>query len=199
LGLTSGRRKATSGGHHGFGDRRGDSHGARGYPRSARVNEILREVLAEELERLEDTDERFGLLTITAVQCEPDLRHALVLLSSMNEDEEAVLSASRARLQAAISKQVRLKRTPQLSFAADPAVAEGQKIENIIRGLLEPGGERGERGGSGAPGEQGGSASSGGLGQPASPGPEGESAPLGRPDESSSGEPGSSAAAGPDP
>ena len=89
--MTSGRRKAASRGHHGFGDRRGDSGAARGYPRSARVNEILREVLADELERMEDTDERFGLLTITAVQCEPDLRHALVFLSSMNEEEEEAL------------------------------------------------------------------------------------------------------------
>ncbi len=151
--MTSGRRKVGSGGHRGFGDRRGDSGGARAYPRSARVNEILREILADELERMEDTDERFGLLTITAVQCEPDLRHALVFLSSMDEDEEAALSASRARLQAAISSQVRLKRTPQLRFAADPAVAEGQKIEDLLRGLL---GSRGQHGGSRSAGEPGG-------------------------------------------
>ncbi len=153
--MTSGRRKAASRGHHGFGDRRGDSGAARGYPRSARVNEILREVLADELARMEDTDERFGLLTITAVQCEPDLRHALVFLSSMNEEEEEALSASRARLQAAISSQVRLKRTPQLRFTADPAVAEGQKIEDIIRGLLGPRREHGRSRSTGKPGDSG--------------------------------------------
>ncbi len=64
---------------------------ARRYPRSARVNEILREVLADALERLADTDERLGLLTITAVDCDPDLRHALVLFSSLDADEEAAL------------------------------------------------------------------------------------------------------------
>lgn len=105
------------------------------YPRSARVNEILREVLADTLERLEDTDERLGLLTITAVECDPDLRHALVLFSSMNEQEEAALAAARVRLQAAISSQVRLKRTPQLRFAADPSVAAGQRVEDILRQL----------------------------------------------------------------
>src|ERR1700728_4691350 len=78
----SGRRRA--------GRRAGwSSASAARYPRSARVNEILREVLAEELGRLEDTDERLGLLTITAVDCEPDFRHALVLLSSMTEGEES--------------------------------------------------------------------------------------------------------------
>jgi ribosome-binding factor A len=107
--------------------------GNRNYPRSARVNEILREVLADQLERMEAVDERLGLLTITAVQCEPDLRHALVLFSSMSEAEEAALAEGRVRLQAAISRQVRLKRTPQLRFAADPAVAAGQRIEDLLR------------------------------------------------------------------
>jgi ribosome-binding factor A len=118
--------------------RRGRSSGAgaaQRYPRAARVNELLREVLADTLERLEDTEERLGLLTITAVECEPDLRHALVLFSSMSPAEEEALATARVRLQAAISNQVRLKRTPQLRFAADPAVAAGQRVEDILRQL----------------------------------------------------------------
>jgi len=104
----------------------------------ARVNQVLREVLADALERLEDTDSRLGLLTITAVDCDPDLRHALVLVSSMSEEEAEALAGVRVRLQAAISKQVRLKRTPQLRFAADPAVVAGQRVEEILRGMPPP-------------------------------------------------------------
>ncbi|HUJ65734.1 MAG TPA: 30S ribosome-binding factor RbfA [Acidimicrobiales bacterium] len=125
-------------GSHGRSRRSGDRWGAapaRRYPRSARVNEILREVLADELERMEDNDERLGLLTVTAVQCDSDLRHALVLFSSLGDEEERALAEVRVRLQAAVSSQVRLKRTPQLRFAADPAVAEGEKIEEILRRL----------------------------------------------------------------
>jgi ribosome-binding factor A len=109
--------------------------GSHRYPRSVRVNEILREVLADQLERLEDIDARLGLLTITAVECEPDLRHALVLFSSMTEEEEEALGDARVRLQAAISREVRLKRTPQLRFAADPAISAGERIEDILRHL----------------------------------------------------------------
>jgi ribosome-binding factor A len=125
-------------GSHGRSRRGGDRWGAgaaRRYPRSARVNEILREVLADVLERMEDSDERFGLLTVTAVQCDPDLRHAVVLFSSLDEEGEQALADVRVRLQAAVSTQVRLKRTPLLRFAADPAVAEGLKIEEILRRL----------------------------------------------------------------
>jgi ribosome-binding factor A len=99
------------------------------------VNEVLREVLADALERLEDTDERLGLLTITAVECEPDLRHALVFFSSMSEAEEEALATARVRLQAAISSQVRLKRTPLLRFAVDPAVVAGERVDDILRQL----------------------------------------------------------------
>jgi ribosome-binding factor A len=111
---------------------------ARRYPRSARVNEILREVLADSLERLADTDSRLGLLTVTGVDCDPDLRHAVVLFSSLDAGEHAALGEARVRLQAAISQEVRLKRTPQLRFSADPAVAAGNRIEDILRRLPHP-------------------------------------------------------------
>jgi len=115
--------------------RRGSAHTARQYPRTARVNEILREVLADALERLEDLDERFELLTITAVECDPDLRHAVVFFSSLDEAEATALAEARVRLQSAISSEVRLKRTPQLSFIADPAVEAGQRVEDILRSI----------------------------------------------------------------
>jgi ribosome-binding factor A len=108
------------------------------------VNEILREVLADALERMEDLDERLGLLTVTAVECDPDLRHAVVFLSSLDKQEAEALAESRVRLQAAIAAEVRLKRTPQLRFAADPAVEAGQRVEDILR-TIHSEQERGER------------------------------------------------------
>jgi ribosome-binding factor A len=107
----------------------------RRYPRVARVNEVVREVLAEELERLSDSDERIGLLTVTAVRVDPDLRRAVVLLASINDSAEEALEEARVRLQAAIGRQLRMKRTPQLSFEVDPAITTGTRIEDILRGL----------------------------------------------------------------
>jgi hypothetical protein len=45
------------------------------------------------------------------------------------------LGEARPRLQAAIARQVRMKRTPQLSFQADPAVGHGEVVEEILREL----------------------------------------------------------------
>ena len=111
----------------------------RRYPRTARVNKVVHEVLAEELERLAVADERVELLTITAVKVDPDLRHATVLLASISDEAKEALAEDRVRLQAAVGRQLRLKRTPQLSFAVDPAVTTGSRIEDILRGLRNTG------------------------------------------------------------
>jgi len=118
--------------------RGGAPRAARQFPRTARVNESLREVLADTLEKVEALDERLGLLTITAVKCDPDLRRAVVYLSSLEEGEAAALGDARVRLQAAISGQLRLKRTPQLRFELDPAVAAGQRVDDILRSIPPP-------------------------------------------------------------
>ena len=108
----------------------------------ARVNELVREVLADEIELLQG-DERIGLLTVTHVEVEPDLRRAKVLLSSLGEEAEEALMEHRARLQATLARQVRLRRTPQLTFMADPAIETGTRVEDILRGLRESGGDEG--------------------------------------------------------
>ncbi|HWC37049.1 MAG TPA: ribosome-binding factor A, partial [Acidimicrobiales bacterium] len=119
-------------------DRRGGKRNRPRYPRVARVNEVLREVVAGEIERLSDHDERLQLVTVTAVESEPDLRHATVFLSSLSEDAREGLEQQRVRLQAAIGRQVRLKRTPLLAFSPDPGVAEGERVESILRRLDHP-------------------------------------------------------------
>lgn len=118
-------------------DRRQRVGSSRRYPRTARINELLREVLAEELERRGDEDPRLYLLTVTAVHADPDLRHATVMLSSLSDEAAEALAEHRIALQASINRQVRLKRTPQLAFAPDPAVASGQRVDEILRGLTK--------------------------------------------------------------
>jgi ribosome-binding factor A len=103
------------------------------YPRSARVNQILREVISDELVRLGDLDERLELVTVTGVDTSPDLRQATVFFDSLREETREALNEHRGAIQAAVNAQTRLKRTPRLSFAADPAVASGEAIEEILR------------------------------------------------------------------
>jgi ribosome-binding factor A len=111
----------------------------RRYPRTARVNEVIREVVADTLERVSDEDERLTMVTVTAVEADPDLRHARVYYASRQEGVADALDEVRVRLQSAIGKQVRMKRTPQLSFRPDPAVSTGERIEGLLRRIHQPG------------------------------------------------------------
>ncbi len=117
--------------------RRHDNRGAAPYPRSLRVNQVLRQVLAEELERLADADERLRLVTVTSVDTSPDLRHATVYLSSLAEDAADALAERRPQLQRAVGRQVRMKRTPTLQFAVDPAVLAGGRVEDVLRRIRD--------------------------------------------------------------
>jgi len=111
----------------------------RGYARTARVNELCREILADELERIDD--ERIELVTVTHVAVDPDLRHATVSFSRLDRDvDEArdALAALRPRLQSAIARQARLKRTPELRFVVDDVMARAERIEDLIREAPPP-------------------------------------------------------------
>ena len=122
--------------------RSGRGGSPRGYARTARVNELCREILADELERIDD--ERIELVTVTHVAVDPDLRHATVSFSRLDRDvDEAsgALAALRPRLQAAIGRQARLKRTPELRFVVDDVLARAERIEDLIREAPPPAGE----------------------------------------------------------
>jgi ribosome-binding factor A len=113
--------------------RRHDQRGVAPFPRSLRVNQVLREVVAEEIERLADADERLRLVTVTGVDTAPDLRHATVYLSSLSEDSAAALAERRVQLQRIVAREIRLKRTPQLEFSVDPAVVAGDRVDEALR------------------------------------------------------------------
>ncbi|MGP8059462.1 MAG: 30S ribosome-binding factor RbfA [Acidimicrobiales bacterium] len=120
------------------------AHGAGGaspYPRALRVNEVLRQIVAEEIERLADADERLRLVTVTSVQTSADLRHATVYVGTLSEDAAESLEERRAQLQREVGRQVRMKRTPRLRFEADPAVSAGARVEEVLRRLRAPGTE----------------------------------------------------------
>jgi len=122
------------------------AHATRRYERTARVNEVVREVVADELERL--SDPRLGLLTITGVDVAPDLRQATVYYSALipaegkAEHEQDIAVALREvtpQLQAAIGRQVRMKYTPHLVFREDPAIRTGERVDQILRRLHSEG------------------------------------------------------------
>ena len=115
--------------------RRGRNSGQK-YPRSARVGETLREIIAEDLVRLDD--ERLEFVTVTSVDVDPELNRAIVFFDSLNgEDGDAdiveALDGHRVRLQSSIARQIKAKKTPILSFQPDIVIRSAERIETILR------------------------------------------------------------------
>ena len=103
--------------------------------RMRRVDESLRQVLSEAL--LELKDPRIGFVTVTGVDTSADLRHARVFVSVLGSEAKqrktlAALEAAHGVLQARIAHELRLKRTPQLTFAYDPTVERGVRMSQLI-------------------------------------------------------------------
>src|ERR671934_401991 len=103
--------------------------------RMRRVNESVRQVLSESVGRLKDP--RIGFVTVTGVETSPDLRHARVFVSVLGPEHKrtqtiAGLQAAHSVLQAQVARELRLKRTPQLSFEYDPSVERGVRMTKLI-------------------------------------------------------------------
>jgi ribosome-binding factor A len=104
--------------------------------RMRRVNEAVREVLSSQLaEGLKDP--RIGFVTVTGVETSPDLRFARVYVSVLGDEGERrasleALESSRGFLQARIGDELRMKRTPALSFQYDETVERADRMSRLI-------------------------------------------------------------------
>jgi ribosome-binding factor A len=103
--------------------------------RMRRVNESVRNVVAEGLGELKDP--RIGMVTVTGVVVSPDLGEARVYVSVIgNEKKRAAtlsgLESARGVLQAKINRELHLRRTPTLTFAYDESVERGVRMTKLI-------------------------------------------------------------------
>ncbi|HWH06119.1 MAG TPA: 30S ribosome-binding factor RbfA [Gaiellaceae bacterium] len=106
-----------------------------------RVNEAVKEVVSEGVQDLKDP--RIGFVTITGVQTTADLRSARVYVSVLGGDRKrertlAGLAAAHGVLQARVSQELRLKRTPLLAFEYDPSVEQGVRMSQLIDRIAPP-------------------------------------------------------------
>jgi ribosome-binding factor A len=100
-----------------------------------RVDEALREVLSEAIQTLKDP--RIGFVTVTGVKTTADLMESTVYVSVLGGAGQLQktlegLEAARGVLQARINEQLRLRRTPVLTFEYDPSVERGVRMTKLI-------------------------------------------------------------------
>lgn len=103
--------------------------------RMRRVNESVREVLADAVRSLKDP--RIGLVTVTGVRVTPDLREATVYVSVLGNERKrrdtlAGLQSAHGVLQARLNRELTLRRTPQITFEYDGSVERGVEMTRLI-------------------------------------------------------------------
>lgn len=85
-------------------------------------------------------DPRVGFVTVTDVEVTGDLQQASVYVSVLGDEDkkrESLLGLAKAKgfIRSEIGKRIRLRKTPELTFAFDEALEHGNHIEAILRDL----------------------------------------------------------------
>lgn len=103
--------------------------------RMRRVDEAIREVLSDALGGLKDP--RIGFVTVTDVKTSPDLRQARVFVTVLGDAAQRTasldgLQSAHGLLQRRLGTDLRLKRTPTLTFVYDDTTDRAMHIEELL-------------------------------------------------------------------
>lgn len=110
--------------------------------RTERVGQEIQAAVAELIARGSLRDPRIGFITITGVKMSPDLRVAKVFYSMLgNEqqrrDTQAGLDAAKGFVRREVTSRVKLRVSPEIYFAWDASVSEGDKIDRLLKEVKE--------------------------------------------------------------
>lgn len=108
----------------------------RGFDRTHRVADLIQRTLATLL--LQQSDERFRLVTVISVTMSRDLSYAKVYVSALLDDDEKIketvlaLNRSAKSLRYQLAKEVDLRIIPELKFVYDESSSHGFHISSLI-------------------------------------------------------------------
>jgi ribosome-binding factor A len=105
--------------------------------RMRRVDEAIREVLSDALGSADLKDPRIGFVTVTDVKTSADLRHARVFVTVLGDEREreqtlAGLRSAHGLLQSRVNAELRMKRTPTLTFVYDDTTDRAMRMEQLL-------------------------------------------------------------------
>jgi len=106
---------------------------SRGRPR--KVADLIQRELSDLLRR-EVRDPRVGMVTITAVDVSPDLSHAKVFFTLLEEKDRETTTQGLQRaagyLRSQIANRIKLYTTPELRFVYDESIERGDHLSQLI-------------------------------------------------------------------
>lgn len=107
----------------------------RGQGRPQRIGDLIQRELSDLLAR-EVRDPRVGMVTITSVDVSPDMSHAKVLFTVLNQKDipEVLEGLRRAAgfLRSKLAKRVKLYSIPELRFQYDESIERADRLSRLI-------------------------------------------------------------------
>ena len=102
--------------------------------------EKLQELIKQEVGKMllyDIKDPRIGFVTVTEVEMTGDLREAKIFVSIMGNDEQIKdtmegLNSALGFIRREIGKRIRLRFTPEISFAPDKSLDYSEHIQKIL-------------------------------------------------------------------
>ena len=102
--------------------------------------EKLQELIKQEMSKMllkELKDPRIGFVTVTDVEMTGDLREAKIYVSIMGGEEQVTsslegLNSALGFIRREIGQRVRLRFTPEISFALDTSLDYGDHIQKLL-------------------------------------------------------------------
>ena len=107
-----------------------------GQLRVEKVQELMKQEISQIILR-ELKDPRIGFVTVTSVECTGDLREAKVYVSLMGNEAQVKacwsgLNSSLGFIRREIGKRIRLRVTPEISFALDKSLDYSAHIQELL-------------------------------------------------------------------
>jgi ribosome-binding factor A len=104
--------------------------------RVEKVQELMKQEISEIILR-ELKDPRIGFVTVTAVECTGDLREAKVYVSIMGSEQQIAdtwkgLQSSLGFIRREVGHRIRLRFTPELTFALDKSLDYSAHIQKLL-------------------------------------------------------------------
>ena len=103
--------------------------------RIVRINDDIKRELSELIPTLKDPRVR-GLISITRVDTTADLRYCKVYVSSLDKGDETGmirgLKSASGYLRRALAQRMTLRYTPELIFAPDDSIDQGNRIIGML-------------------------------------------------------------------